>query len=146
MVGSSFHIEGVIKFAWPVFLGGSIPPSEWSSIAITSMTFEIGAIASIALGFYGFTLPNTPPKLKGKKVTTAEVLGLKAFKLMQDRSFAVFITCSFLTCIPLSFYFQSANGFLKEMGVSNSEGVMTLGQVSEIFFLLLVPYFFKNLG
>jgi len=146
LVGSSFYVDGVFQLAWPAFLGGATTPNEWNSIALTSMTFEIGAIASIALGFYGFTLPNTPPKLKGKKVTTAEVLGLKAFKLMQDRSFAVFIICSFLICIPLSFYFQSANGFLKEMGVSNSEGVMTLGQVSEIFFLLLVPYFFKKFG
>jgi nucleoside transporter len=146
LVGSSFYVDGVFHLAWPTFLGGATTPSEWNSIALTSMTFEIGAIASIALGFYGFTLPNTPPKLKDKKVTVAEVLGLKAFKLMQDRSFAVFIICSFLICIPLSFYFQSANGFLKEMGVSNSEGVMTLGQVSEIFFLLLVPYFFKKFG
>ena len=98
------------------------------------------------LGLYSFSLPNTPPKLKGKKVTPAEVLGLKALSLMKDRSFSVFIICSFLLCIPLSFYFQSANGFLKEMGVKNSEGVMALGQVSEIFFLLLVPWFFKRLG
>lgn len=146
LVGSSFYANGDFHLSWPVFLGGPPPPSDWDSIALTSMTFEIGAIASFALGVYGFTLPNTPPKLKGKKVSTAEVLGLKAFKLMQDRSFAVFIICSFLICIPLSFYFQSANGFLKEMGVSNSEGVMTLGQVSEIFFLLLVPYFFRKLG
>ena len=146
LVGSSFYAEGDFHLSWPVFLGGPPPPSDWDSIALTSMTFEIGAIASFALGVYSFTLPNTPPKLKGKKVSTAEVLGLKAFKLMQDRSFAVFIICSFLICIPLSFYFQSANGFLKEMGVSNSEGVMTLGQVSEIFFLLLVPYFFRKLG
>jgi MFS family permease len=84
--------------------------------------------------------------MKGKTISAGEVLGLKAFRLLKDRSFAIFIVCSFLTCIPLSFYFQSANGFLKEMGVSNSEGVMTLGQVSEIFFLLLVPYFFRKLG
>ena len=32
------------------------------------------------------------------------------------------------------------------MGVANSEGVLTLGQVSEIFFLLLVPWFFRQLG
>ena len=79
-------------------------------------------------------------------MTPAEVLGLKALALMKDKSFAIFIICSFFLCIPLSFYFQSANGFLKEMGVANSEGVLTLGQVSEIFFLLLVPWFFRKLG
>jgi nucleoside transporter len=146
LVGSSFFENGIYHLSWPAFLGGSPPPNGWSSIAYTSGTFEIGAIASFALGLYAFSLPNTPPKMKGKTVSVGEILGLKAFRLMKDRSFAVFIFCSFLTCIPLSFYFQSANGFLKEMGISNSEGVMTLGQVSEIFFLLLVPYFFRKLG
>ena len=65
---------------------------------------------------------------------------------MKDRSFATFIVCSFLICIPLSFYYQNANGFLQAMNVANSEGVMTLGQFSEIFFLLLVPFFFRKLG
>jgi nucleoside transporter len=146
LVGSSFFVGEIYKISWPAFLGGSPPPKEWSSIALTPGTFEIGAIASFVLGIYAFSLPHTPPRMKGKTVTPGEVLGLKAFRLMKDRSFAIFIVCSFLTCIPLSFYFQSANGFLKEMGVSNSEGVMTLGQVSEIFFLLLVPYFFRKLG
>jgi nucleoside transporter len=146
LVGSSFFENGIYHLSWPAFLGGNPPPNGWSSIAYTSGTFEIGAIASFALGLYAFSLPNTPPKMKGKTVSVGEILGLKAFRLMKDRSFAVFIFCSFLTCIPLSFYFQSANGFLKEMGISNSEGVMTLGQVSEIFFLLLVPYFFRKLG
>jgi nucleoside transporter len=146
LVGSSFFVNGIYELSWPAFLGGNPSPSDWVSIALTPMTFEIGAIASFALGLYAFSLPHTPPKMKGKTISAGEVLGLKAFRLLKDRSFAIFIVCSFLTCIPLSFYFQSANGFLKEMGVSNSEGVMTLGQVSEIFFLLLVPYFFRKLG
>lgn len=146
LIGSSFFENDIYKLSWPAFLGGNPPPNEWTSIAMTSDTFMIGAFASFVLGLYAFSLPHTPPKLKGKAVSVGEILGLKAFRLMKDRSFAVFIFCSFLTCIPLSFYFQSANGFLKEMGVANSEGVMALGQVSEIFFLLLVPYFFRKLG
>ena len=146
LVGSSFFFENEYQAIWPVFLGGELPPPEWTSISMTSQPFMIGAGVSIFLGLYSFFLPHTPPKLKGKKVTTAEVLGLKALALMKDKSFAIFIICSFLLCIPLSFYFQSANGFLKEMGVANSEGVLTLGQFSEIFFLLLVPWFFRKLG
>ena len=65
---------------------------------------------------------------------------------MKDRSFAVFIFCSLLICVPLSFYFQSTNVFLGYCEIGNSEGVMTLGQVSEIFFLLLVPFFFRKYG
>ena len=127
LVGSSFFFENEFRTIWPAFLGGSIPPEEWTSISMTSKPFMIGSAVSILLGFYSFSLPDTPPKLKGKKVTLAEVFGLKALALMKDRSFSIFILCSFLLCIPLSFYFQSANGFLKEMGVANSEGVLTLG-------------------
>ena len=146
LVGSSFFFEDEYHASWPAFLGGSMPPEEWTSIAMTSKPFIIGSAVSIFLGMYSFSLPDTPPKLKGKKVTAAEVLGLKALSLMKNRSFSIFILCSFLLCIPLSFYFQSANGFLKEMGVANSEGVLTLGQVSEIFFLLLVPCFLLACG
>ena len=66
--------------------------------------------------------------------------------LMKDKSFAVFIICSLLICIPLSFYYQSANGYLKAMNIGNTEGVLALGQVSEIFFLLLVPFLLIKLG
>ena len=61
LVGSSFFVDGVFQLAWPAFLGGATtPPSDWNSIALTSMTFEIGAIASIALGLYAFSLPILP--------------------------------------------------------------------------------------
>ena len=146
LVGSTFFVNDEFTMIWPAFLGGSQPDPNWVSISMTSNPFIIGAMVSFALGLYSFSLPNTPPKLKGKSVSLGDVLGLKALSLMKDRSFAIFIICSFLLCIPLSFYFQSANGFLKEMGVANSEGVLTLGQVSEIFFLLLVPWFFRQLG
>ncbi len=147
VVGSSFlAADGAFKIQWPTFLGGPAAPADWQGLGVTKWPFYLGAGASILLGLYSFLLPHTPPKLKGKDVSVGDILGLKALKLMKDPSFAIFIICSLLICIPLSFYYQSANGYLKAMGVNNSEGVMTLGQVSEIFFLLLVPYFFRKLG
>lgn len=146
LIGSGFLVAGSLKVVWPEFLGGAKVPEEWVGLGFTAWPYYFGAAASILLGLYAFTLPHTPPELKGEKVTAGDVLGLKALRLMKDRSFAVFIVCSLLLCIPLSFYFQLANGYLSEMGVANSEGVMTLGQVSEIFFLLLVPFFFRKLG
>jgi len=148
LVGSGFlvGVEQVLELRWPEFLGGAKAPEEWTGLGFTVWPYYFGVIASTLLGFYAFTLPNTPPQLKGKQVSVGEILGLKAIKLMKDPSFAIFIVCSLLICIPLSFYFQSTNGFLTAMGVGNSEGVMALGQVSEIFFLLLLPFFFRHLG
>lgn len=146
LIGSGFLVSGSLKIVWPEFLGGEKSPADWVGLSATPWPFYFGAAASILLGLYAFTLPHTPPELKGKSVSVGDVLGLKAIRLMKDPSFSIFIICSFLLCIPLSFYFQLANGYLGKMGVGNSEGVMTLGQVSEIFFLFLIPFFFRKLG
>jgi len=146
LIGSGFLVSGSLKVVWPEFLGGEKSPAEWIGLGATPWPYYFGAGASIVLGVYAFFLPHTPPQLKGKPVSVGDVLGLKALRLMKDPSFAIFIICSLLLCIPLSFYFQLANGYLGEMGVGNSEGVMTLGQVSEIFFLFLIPFFFRKLG
>jgi len=107
---------------------------------------QIAAGASLVMGFYCFALPHTPPASAGKKVTVSDVLCLKALKLMKDPPFAIFVVCSFLVCIPLAFYYQSANGFLGEVGVKNTVGKLTMGQMSEIFFMLVMPFFFARLG
>lgn len=148
VVGSSFLVgpENSFTMQWPKFLLGPDEPADSTGLGLTKWPFYLGAGASVLLGVYSFFLPHTPPRLKGRQVSIGDAMGLKTLSLMREPSFAVFIVCSFLICIPLSFYYQSANGFLKEMNVQNSEGVMTLGQFSEIFFLLLVPFFFRKLG
>jgi MFS family permease len=58
----------------------------------------------------------------------------------------VFFVASILICIPLAFYYQHANQFLTEIQVANATGKQTLGQVSEVLFMLLVPFFLKRFG
>ena len=106
----------------------------------------IAAGASVVMGLYSFTLPHTPPKRKGEKASWQDVIGLDALKLMKERSFAVLFIASVLICIPLSFYYSFANLFLNDVGLENAAGKMTLGQGSEIVFLLLMPFFFKRFG
>ena len=106
----------------------------------------IASGVSILMGVYSFTLPHTPPKSKGEKTSWQDIIGLDALKLMKERSFAVLFIASLLICIPLSFYYSFANLFLNNIGVENAAGKMTMGQMSEIIFLLLMPLFFKRLG
>lgn len=108
-------------------------------------TFLMCAIASLALGLYSFSLPATPPKANGP-VGLKEVLGLDALALLKDRNYAIFFIASILICIPLAFYYQNANPFLAEIGVTNPTGKMTLGQVSEVLFMLLLPVFIHRFG
>lgn len=110
-------------------------------------TFMMTAIASAILGIFSFTLPKTPPiRNTSQKVSISEILGLDALKLLKDRNFLIFFIASVLICIPLAFYYQHAGQFLGEIGVSNPAGKLTIGQISEILFMLLLPYFFKRFG
>ena len=109
-------------------------------------TFLMTAIASAILGLFSFTLPTTPPKGKGDNVKVSDILGLDALKLLNDRNFLVFFISSILICIPLAFYYQHANQFLTEINVENATGKMTIGQISEVLFMLLLPWFFTKFG
>jgi nucleoside transporter len=110
-------------------------------------TFLMTAIASAILGVFSFTLPKTPPRAASdKKPNLKELMGLDALELFKDRNFLVFFISSILICIPLAFYYQNANPFLVEIGMENPTGKMTLGQISEILFMLLLPYFFTKFG
>jgi nucleoside transporter len=114
----------------------------------TSRPLQIAAAGSIVLGLFCLALPHTPPieKSATRRVTWSDILGLDALKLLGERSFAVFVLGSFLVCIPLQFYYAFANLFLNELNVTNAAGKMTLGQMSEIFFMLVMPWFFRRLG
>ncbi|MDR5902336.1 nucleoside permease [Halomonas icarae] len=124
-------------FAWDSAVG--------ISAGLLRNTFLMGALASLALGIYSFTLPATPPKASGK-VGLREILGLDALSLLKDRNYATFFIASVLICIPLAFYYQNANPFLADIGVANPTGKMTLGQASEVLFMLLLPLFIGRFG
>lgn len=111
-------------------------------------TFLMAAVASLVLGVFSFLLPKTPPIRKGagEKSSLSEILGLDAIKLLGNKNFFIFFISSILICIPLAFYYQNANLFLSEIGLANPTGKMTIGQISEAFFLLLLPVFFSRFG
>ena len=110
-------------------------------------TFLMVAIASAVLGLFSFSLPATPPQARaGEKQSLGQILGFDALKLLGDRNFLMFFLASVLIGIPLAFYYQNANPFLSEIGVANPTGKMTIGQASEVLFMLLLPLFFKKFG
>ena len=115
-------------------------------------TFLMCAIASFALGAYAFTLPRTPPAAgdaAGREAGAGGVkglLGLDALVLLREKNFAVFFVASILICIPLAFYYQNANQFLTEIHVANATGKQTLGQMSEVLFMLAIPLFLGRFG
>ncbi|SHG86734.1 nucleoside permease [Pedobacter caeni] len=121
--------------------------AEAAKAGMLKNTFLMAGIASLTLGLFSFTLPKTPPKVSsGEKVKVSEILGLDALKLLKDKNFAIFFISSILICIPLAFYYQNAHPFLSNVGLENPTGKMTIGQISEVLFLLLLPVFFTKFG
>lgn len=126
-----------------IVAGVSLSALKWD----TSINmFYLAGCAGILMGLYSFTLPHTPPPAKGQSFSFREALGLDAIVLLKQRSFAVFILCSFLICIPLAAYYARAPEFAGAMNIEEIGLTMSYGQMSEILFMLVMPLFFMRLG
>jgi nucleoside transporter len=108
--------------------------------------FLAAAVSSLGMGLYSFTLPHTPPPARGKPVDLRALLMVDAFSLLTRPPFLVFIVCSTLVCIPLGYYYGVTGLYLGNVGFFAPASTMTIGQMSEIFFMVLIPVFFRRLG
>jgi nucleoside transporter len=108
--------------------------------------FGLAGVASLLLGGLAFFLPTTPPPAKGQRLDWGAVLMFDAFKLLAKPAFFIFILCSMLICVPLAYYFSATSIFLSDMGFKQPASSMSVGQMSEIIFMLLIPFFFRRLG
>ena len=134
--GTSGWIVAGIIIAW----------LNWEHSGSLVLTFRMAAIASLILGLFSFTLPDTPPGKKGQKVTFGEIVGLDAIGMLKKRSYLIFFIASVAICIPLAFYYNFTNPFLNEIGMVKAAGKQALGQVSELLFMAAMPLFFVRLG
>ena len=140
-----------IGFVLGRFTGDALPDR-------TPLPLYTTAVVSLLLGAYSFTLPHTPPPAAGQAVSVSSIVGVDAFRRLGSRSFYIFIGCSFLICIPLAAYYNFAPIFIAnavyDPGTSNAltnvlpnpSSLMSLGQMSETAFMLLMPLLFMRLG
>jgi len=103
-------------------------------------------IASLLLGLYSFTLPHTPPRAAGQPATFGSIVGVDAFRRLGSGPFYIFLLSAFLICIPLAAYYNFAQLFVVAAGFERVAATLTIGQVSEAGFLVLMPLFFRRLG
>jgi nucleoside transporter len=115
-------------------------------IEATAQPMVIGAAVQLVVAVYCFTLPHTPPIKRHDGVAGKSPLAFSTLSLMKDPSFAIFMIGLFLISIPMQFYYTFSNPFLNELGVTNAAGKQTLGQLSEIVCMLLMPTLFPRLG
>ena len=112
----------------------------------SSIQFYVTGAAATLLAIFSLALPNTPAPAKGRPVSARAILGLDSLSLMKSPSFAIFIISSFLICIPLAAYFAYAPVFAAAVGFKAPAAALSLGQVSEVFFMIVMPVFFVRLG
>ncbi|MEX0661680.1 MAG: MFS transporter [Balneolaceae bacterium] len=130
----------IVSFVLVYFVADDVVPEA------TALPLYLTAIASFALGIYSFTLPHTPPPAKGEAVSLRSIAGIDALKQLGSKSFYIFLASSLLICIPLAAYYNFTQLFLDSSGFENIAATLTLGQVSEAVFMVLIPFFFVRLG
>jgi nucleoside transporter len=117
------------------------------SAGSTAIPLKLAAFASVVYGVYSLTLPASPPQGRGQPFSLVQATGFDAIRLLRNPSYAVFALSSFLICIPLAFYYARTNEFASAMAFGDrTSAVMALGQISEIFFMALVPVLLLRLG
>lgn len=135
-----------------IVVAGSLAP--WGLESLTWIAegdkspaqFYVTGGAGILLGLYCLTLPHTPAPARGRAVSAREIVGLDSLKLLARPSYAVFIACSLLLCIPLAGYYAFARTFVESLGDTRATLTMSYGQMAEIVFMLLLPALYLRLG
>ncbi|EHG7892029.1 MFS transporter [Citrobacter sp.] len=117
-----------------------------TGISDTTGIFTLAAVISVILALYSLTLPNTPAPAKGLPVKVRDLFCADAFALLKVRHFFVFSLCATLISVPLGTYYAYTASFLADAGVSDVSTAMSFGQMSEIFFMLVIPFLFRRLG
>ena len=111
--------------------------------------FKLSAILGILMGIYCFFLPHTPPQKGAEANATGEALK----EIQRNPLLLLFLLSIPISCIH-QFYFVHTAGFLGKQQVGSSSGIsdlvqtifgvgggglMTIGQMTEILVLALIP-------
>jgi nucleoside transporter len=130
------------------WIAAGILVSKLLKLDTTPLPMYLAGIAGLALGLYAFTLPHVPPPGAGKKFSVRDFFGVDALKELGSRPFYIFLGGVLLISVPAGVYFPYVPVFLRDAGMAASDVPfrMTFGEMSEILFLLTLPWFLMRMG
>jgi nucleoside transporter len=109
--------------------------------------FYLAGIAAILLGLFSFFgLPKTVAPKKGEKADISSLLFVDVWREFKNSSFAVFVVCSFLLCIPLQAYYVYLQTQMGTQGFTNIPSWKNAGTWLEAIMMFSMPFFFIKLG
>ena len=130
-------VAWVFSFLW-LRSGGVVVTSRLPD------ALKLSAISSILLGFYGFTIPMVKIEYKEK----IRVFPIEAFRVMIKREVLLLSAVSFLVSFIDRYYYFGTAPFLRQIGFHEADimPAMSLGQVPEVFAMVLLGFFIARLG
>ena len=151
---TAFHLLGNKEKEFPVirvfgtfgWITAGILVSYFLQADATALPMRISGIGGIVMGLYSFTLPHIPPKDTGKKFSFRDVIGIDAFRKLMSKPFLVFIIGLLLISLPFAMYFTYVPVYISAAKIADPGFKMTFGQMSEVIFLLILPWFFSKFG
>lgn len=146
----SVRVYGTISFIlamWAISLGG---------FELSNIQLYIAAGAALLLALFSFVLPDCPTSnIKGDK-SFVSLLGLDAFVLFKQKKIAIFFIFAMLIGAALQINLVFADPFLHDfalnpdykdsLAVKYPAILLSIGQFSEVFFILAIPFFLRKFG
>ncbi len=113
----------------------------------TATPLYCGAAVAVVGALLALLIPPTPPAAKGQPMSIVDALGLRAFSMLKDKNTAIFMVCSCVWMFAFVIYWLFFSTFLLEaLKISDITATMSVGQISEMLFIALLPFAVKKFG
>ena len=113
----------------------------------TNLPMYCGAAVCFVAALLNLRLPHTPPTVDRKAgISFMDVTGFSAFSLMRDKNYRTFLILTFLTIIPFNLYHVYGSMILADEQVQNITVTLNLGQLAEMFFLVITTSILVKTG
>jgi nucleoside transporter len=122
-----------VGWLWPTLTGQT-------DVEMTSVPIKIALVSELLTAAFCLALPHTPPANKREKSTAGKFSASQSFDLFRDPRFLLLMGLAVLAHVPPQFYYSYLNAYLNTwVDWTHTAAKMTLGQVVEIFCMLLLP-------